>query len=265
MDDTTTQLPRSVVLALWLAAGTGSPRDVERAGRLVQRDDEPHEVVAHPSGPLDDAPDLPGDLPALLATWSDGRTSPVAALLPAAGDASGVPAEVSVEAVAAGECVLVERDGDAIALVPDVRRFGSVFEPGHEVTWHARRVGPWSTRALGAVGSVADADRELRAALSTAVESLDALDVSRWREDAAEAIAELREPVNLAAVVPAGLDPRRVRLLSQALRLGAIARLGGEDDGAAVNVFQTDQRRAALTAVDRAARRALAAATLHVG
>lgn len=265
MDDSTpTHLPRSVVLSLWLALGTGSASDVGRAARLVQRDDEPHAVVAEDgaAGPLD-ALDVPADLAALLARWRDERTTAVGALLPVAGDLSGVPAEVSVDAVAAGECVLVERGRESFALVPDVRRFGSAYEPGHEVTWHVRRVAPWSTRVLGTVGSVAEADRDLRGALATAVQALDALDVSRWRDDAADAIAALREPVNLAAVVPPALDARRVRLLSQALRLGAIARLGREDDGAAVTVFQTDQRSAALAAVDRAARRALSAATLH--
>jgi hypothetical protein len=262
-------LPRSVLLALWLGAGTGSERDREAALRVVQGDDEPHAVTAHDEV-ADDAGDRPQDLSALVRSWVDGAGSPaaVAALLPAPGDLAGAPAEVSTDAVAAGECLVVvagpPRRQVISAAVPDVRRFGSVFEPGHEVTWHVRPVAPWTTRVLGTIGTVEEADRDLRTALAMAVRSLDALDVSHWRDDAADAIAALREPVDLAAVVPPGLDPRRVRLLSQALRLGAIARLGREDDGAAVNVFQSDQRSAALAAVDRAARRAISAATLHL-
>jgi hypothetical protein len=55
-----------------------------------------------------------------------------------------------------------------------------------------------------------------------------------------------------------------VRVIGSALRLRAIVDLATADDGAAVNLWQADQRTTALRDVDRAARRALAVAT-HPG
>jgi hypothetical protein len=255
-------LPRSVLLALWLGAGPGSGSTPERVARVVQGDDEPHDVEGSVGTE---------SLQDLVQAWTahaaeTGRA--VGALLPAAGDLSGTPAEVSADTLAAGECVVFEGATDkgpqAFVAVPDVRRFGSDLEFGHEVTWHVQPVSPWTLRALGDVGTVEDAGRGLRTALATAVEALDSLDVASWRDDAADAIAGLREPVDLRSSVPGDLEPQRVRLLSQALRLGAIAQLGRQDDGAAVNVFQSDQRGAALRSVERAARRAMSAATLRV-
>jgi hypothetical protein len=264
------RLPRSVLLALWLGSGTGSERDVEHAVRAVQDDDEPHEVAG--LEPTDDAAareaaareadGASSGVGPLVAAWCDADT--VVALLPEAGRAGAVPAEVSHAAVEAGECVLVERGERAFAAVPDVRRFGSDLEPGHLVRWDVREVEPWRTRVLGAVGTVEDAERDLRAALLTGTEALDSLDVASWREDAADAIARLRAPVDLRGHAPEGLDPRRARALSQAVRLRTIVELATQDDGGAVNVWQSDQRGAALRSVGGAARRALEAATLQV-
>lgn len=259
-------LPRSVLLALWLGAARG-PGDVERAVRAVQGDDEPHTVVlagdaaASSAGAPGGGPD---DLPALLDRWVGARVRAVAALLPAPGHPSGVPATVAPEALDAGEAVLVTTGAGTFAAVPGVERFGSDLEPGHLVTWTVHAVDPWETHVLGAVGDVTEADRELRGALGTAVEALDHLDVARWREDAADAVAQLRSPLDLRGWVPPTTDARRVDVLSRAARLRAIVDLAVVDDGAAVNLWQSDQRSAALHAVDHAARRATSAATVHV-
>ncbi|GMA26269.1 hypothetical protein GCM10025864_40280 [Luteimicrobium album] len=258
-------LARSTLLALWLALGPRDTASRTRAARLVQGDDEPHEVAG--LDPEDeraarDADGPPNGVGTLLAAWSGADA--VVALLPEAGRAAAVPAAVSHAAVETGECVLVELRGRAFAAVPEVRRFGSDFEPGHLVRWDVVEVDPWQTRVLGAVGTVEDAERELRAALVTATEALDSLDVASWREDAADTIARLRGPVDLGASVPAALDPRRVRALSQAVRLRTIVQLATVDDGGAVNVWQSDQRGAALHQVGEAARRALEAATFHL-
>ena len=50
-------------------------------------------------------------------------------------------------------------------------------------------------------------------------------------------------------------------MLASAARLRAIVTLATADDGGAVNLWQADQRSTALREVDRAARRALSAAT----
>lgn len=240
-------LPRSVRLALWLPSG-----DVARATAAVQGVDEPHEGLAD-----------------VLRAWS-GADAVVAAALPVPGDPGPVPADVAAAAQDAGECVLLERRGPAgvataaAVAVPDVEQFGSALEPGWHVAWHLVDVEPWSTRFLGTVGSLPEAEQDLRTGLQRATEALASLDVARWREDAAEAIGHLRGDGALDADLPPGLAGRRVRVLGMAARLRAIVDLAAVDDGGAVNLWQADQRTAALRDVDRLARRALASATLTV-
>ncbi|KGM14763.1 hypothetical protein N867_16230, partial [Actinotalea fermentans ATCC 43279 = JCM 9966 = DSM 3133] len=179
-------LPRSVTLAAWLPHVRGGTALAERAVAGVTDDDEPHAVVAHDGGWT------PGStLTDLLLAWGMPGVA-VAAVLPVPGDVVGVPAQVSAAAVEAGECVLVETPTGAFAAVPDVRSFGSPAEPGHLVTWRVLPVPAWTLGVMAAIGSLADAERELREALRTATEALDRLDVARWREDAVAALASLR-------------------------------------------------------------------------
>lgn len=254
-------LPRSVLLALWLGRVGAGAAALQEAVRAVQGDDEPHDVE-----PPDHDDVLPGvgDLPALLAAWaSAGRR--VAAVLPVPGDVSGLPPHVAAPAVDAGECTLVEVDGRAWAAVPEVVTFGSVHEPGHLVTWRVVPTTPWALRLPGVVGTLPEAERALREALTTATEALVGLDVARWREDAAEAIVGLRSDADPGWPLPAGLPPRALHVLARAVRLRGIVALATADDGGAVNLWQADQRSAALREVDHAARRAMAAATLAAG
>jgi len=58
------------------------------------------------------------------------------------------------------------------------------------------------------------------------------------------------------------LDPRRSRVLALAARLRAVVEVATADDGGAVNLWQADQRSAALRHIERAARRAVCAATI---
>lgn len=239
-------LPRSVVLALWLA----SRADAVAARDAVQDEDEPHTVVGA---------DVP-DLHALLV----GTTRPVAqvaAVLPVPGDPASAPREVTEAATTAGEAVLL-RTGDGLcrALVPDVRRFGSALEFGHLVTWRVVPTGDWRPAVLAHLGSLSDAERELREGLATATEALVDLDVARWRPEAAAQIAAVRDAVLPASRLPAGIEGRRVRVLASAARLREIVALATQDHGGAVNLWQADQRSTALREVDRVARRALAAA-----
>lgn len=260
-------LPRSASLALWLWGTDPAATSVQRALRAVVQDDEPHALWG----------DVPTDvaestLHALLGAWG-GRVVASAALFPEPGDAMGVPAEVSAPAIEAEECVLVtvgpggparvQGSTESWALVPDVETFGSALEPGHLVRWSMTRVAPWEHRTLGTVGSLGDAERALQRSLRAATEALTALDVSRWREDAGEAIAALRSTVDLRGHLPTGLDPRRSHVFQSAARLRAIVDLATVDDGGAVNLWQADQRSTALREVDRVARRAMAAATFN--
>ncbi|ACZ30457.1 hypothetical protein Xcel_1426 [Xylanimonas cellulosilytica DSM 15894] len=244
-------LPRSAVLALWLQAERPAPGVVVRC---VQGDDEPHTVTGLPGfGEID------AGLKDLVEAWTAG-TREVVALQPAAGDPAGVPAAATTAATTAGECVAVTTAAGSWVAVPQVTTFGSALEPGHLVQWQVLAVPPWSTAVAGALGSLADAERELRTSLVTATEALDAIDVARWRDDAADAIEAVRTSSTESWPVPP-LDGRRARVLQLATRLLAIVDLATDDDGGAVNLWQVDQRSTALREVERTARHALAAAT----
>jgi hypothetical protein len=258
----TLPLPRAIVLALWLQAlaprpdSPVSPEEalLRRAAAAVRQDDEPHTV---------EGMDGTTTVLDLLARWTRTPVE-VCAVLPAPGDVLGVPAPASPDATDAAECLLVQSTSEAWALVPEVTEFGSVYERGHLVTWRVTPVPAWRTQVLAAVGSLADAERDLRRALLTATEALASLDVARWREDAAEAIASLRSTTPPDWPLPAVRgenEARRVRVLAQGARLRAIVDLATADDGGAVNLWQADQRSTALREVDRAARRAMSAAS----
>ncbi|GAA2728054.1 hypothetical protein [Cellulomonas aerilata] len=252
-------LPRSVLLALWVERVGAGSGPLQSALDAVQGEDEPHTVR------LGEGADASGEgLAGLLAAWCSGPRD-VAAVLPAPGDLTGVPAAAGRLSVDAGECVLVHGAAGSFAAVPVVEEFGSALEPGYLVTWEVRAVPDWRTRLLGTLGSLAESERDLRQALISATEALASLDVARWRPDAAEAIASLRGDTPVRWPVPDGLDGRRLRVLVTAARLRAIVALATSDDGGAVNLWQADQRSAALREVDRAARRAMSAATATPG
>ena len=243
-------LPRSALLALWLGAEQAAPGVVVRC---VQDDDEPHTVTG-----------LPGtagaaSLKDLAALWSAGPRE-VIALLPAPGDPAGVPAAATTEATTAGECLAVATPQGSWVAVPQVTAFGSALEPGHLVEWRVLPVPSWTTAVAGALGSLADAERALRTALIAATDALDRLDVARWRDDAADAIEQVRRSTTDAWPVPP-LDGRRARVLHLASKLLAVVTLATADDGGAVTLWQADQRGTALREVERTARHALAAAT----
>lgn len=257
------ELPRSVLLALWVHGLGAGANPVRRALRAVQGDDEPHAVAGADGGgpgPVEDGAGLDD----LLAAWGSGPRES-AALLPVPGDVTGLPPDVASAAVEAGECVLAHAGGRSWAAVPDVVAFGSVHDTGHLVTWRLHEVPDWRPRLPGVVGTLSEAELSLREALRDATEALAQLDVARWRDDAADAIAALRSDADPGWLLPPGLEPRALRVLVTAVRLRAVVDLATIDDGGAVNLWQADQRSAALRHVDHAARRAVAAATAQAG
>jgi len=253
-------LPRSARLAAWGTAVLADGLDPAAAVAAVTRDDEPHEVevdfeVAATLG-------LPAKagLLELLGGLQRNGTPHLSVALPAPGDLVGLPGPVTFNEVAteAGECVLApEGPGPAIGIVARVTEFGSVYEPGAMVTWQAHAVG---RRRVTAVGSVREADRELRSALAEAVEELARLDVARWREDAADRVAAIRDGGLERGIVPPTTPPRCVHVLSRAARVRAIVELASEDDGAAVTQQEAQRRTGALRRLDGVSRRAMVAA-----
>ncbi len=281
MDHPQHTLPRSVLLARWLSDAPTGRAELRRAVAAIQGDDEPHLVEGLGDGLADGLAGLgdggtSGPGPAAEPATDPERATglgrlltglrglrEVAAVLPVPGEL-GVPPEVAGLAVDAGEAVIALGEEQSWAVVPHVQEFGSAAETGHLVTWRVVAL-PSGRRSLtGTLGTLAEAQQDLRATLHRAVQALDDLDVSRWRPEAADALAELRSDPGLSAL-PSGLDRRVVGTVVEAARLLRIVDLAEVDEGGAVNVWQADQRSTALREVGRAARRALAAATLAAG
>lgn len=237
------ELDRSVLLALWAPVASSA------AVAAVEGEDEPHEVsgLDHGAGLAD-----------LLASWR-GRPGEVVALLPVPGDL-GTPAQVADLAADAGECVLLRTPDRSVVAVPDVTAFGPEGDLGVAVTWSVHDVDPVRPLA-GLVGTLAEAEQELRETLRRSVDMLVDLDLARWRPEAAAALADLRGGSG-PGPLPPGLAPRRVKVLHDATRLRAVVTLATVDDGAAVSSWQVDRRTEVLRTLDRAARHALIAATL---
>ncbi|WP_372593219.1 hypothetical protein [Actinotalea sp.] len=238
-----TELDRSVLLALW------APTSTSGAVAAVEGDDEPHEVVGLDSGT--------GLADLLLAL----RTGPgeIVALLPVPGDL-GAPAQVADLAADAGECVLLRRQDRSLVAVPDVTVFGPEGDLGTAVTWSVHPIEQPRPLA-GMVGTLAEAEQDLREVLRRSVDELVDLDLARWRPEAAAALADLRGGPG-PGPLPPGLAPRRVRVLTDATRLREVVALATVDDGAAVTSWQVDRRTQVLRTLDHAARHAIVAATL---
>ncbi len=253
-------LPRSVRLALWATAVLDGRVETARAVAAVTGDDEPHRVDGEDL-PFSADPLGPG-LPDLLDQLRD-RDLAVRAVLPVPGDARGLvgPLAATRAAVEAEEAALTvpHAGGDGRVLVPDVTWFGSELEPGCQVTWVSHRVtDPPPTASLP---QLSEAESALRQAMIEATDALSSLDVARWRDDAADRIALVRDGGLPASLIPPGTDRRVLRVLSSAVRVRAIVALATEDDGAAITGWEADRRAAGLRRVDHVARAALVAST----
>ncbi|MEZ0493081.1 hypothetical protein AB2L28_12640 [Kineococcus sp. TBRC 1896] len=262
-------LPRSARLAAWGTGVLSADVSLDAAVAAVTRQDEPH-VVRWEGAALPGVRSVPDDVTTLLAGFAECAAGPggrggcggrLLLALPVPGDPRGLPgpAEVNVAALEAGECVVAEVDGHEgrWALVPEVSEFGSVLEPGAFVTWAVRTA---AARRVPDSSSVAESERELRVALGTATQALASLDVARWREEAADRIAAVRDGGLVGDAVPPVTSPRAMRVLQTAARVLAIVDLAAEDDGAAITSVEATSRAGALREVGAVARRALVAA-----
>jgi hypothetical protein len=253
-------LPRSARLAAWGTAVLASGVEAALAVKAVTGDDEPHEVNAEVevSAVLGLAEKC--GLSELLNSLIRHGAPSLSVALPAPGDVLGLPGPPTFNAAAleAGECVLVgQGPGPAIGIVPQITEFGSVYEPGAMVNWQAYAVG---RRRVTDLGSVAEADRELRTALTDATTELARLDIARWRDDAADRVAAIRDGGLERGMLPPSTPRRVVRVLATAARVRAIVELATEDDGAAVTGHEALRRAGALRGLDAVSRRAMAAA-----
>jgi hypothetical protein len=187
------------------------------------------------------------------------RTSGATALrlvLPVPGDLLGLPgpAAFNREALEAGETVLIDGE-QAWGLLPSVLEEDPDDCPGTAVHWQAQHVNaaPLDLPSLG------DAERELAETMRAATDALDALEVARWRPEAADRISQIRSGATADCLAP-GYPQRAHRVLALAQRVAAITELAFDDDGAAYNLNGMTGRDAELRQLARAARRAQIAA-----
>ena len=229
-------LPVSARLAWWGTAWLRGHVVIDLLLDAVIGDDATHVVAG--------LPDVEGSVP-LARALAELRISAVPTLglaLPGPGDPVGIggPADFSTAALDAEEAVVA----GAIGMVP--RRVGGAVE------WTAYAASP---RQLVDVG---EADRGLRRALQESASALVALDVARWRPEAADALMDLHHPPRLAP--PPGTPSRCAELAARSLHARAIVDLALEDEGGAVSSAETAARRAALPPPAAGARRGLVAA-----
>lgn len=256
-------LPRSVLLALWGTAVLEGRADASRAVEVVTGADEPHRVAGQDQ-PITASPLGPG-LRDLLEHLP-GRTTGLRAVLPVPGDALGLPPvpEAVRAAVDAGEAVVTVSTAPGAAgwtWVPEVEAFGPEDDQGHQVRWRCWRHPEGGRPPVAAFSDLAEAERELRVALTRSADALADLDVARWRQDAADGIAGVRSAATDGRVLPPGLAARAVRVLGTASRARGIVALATVDDGGAVSGWEASRRSDLLRDLDTTARRALAAAT----
>ncbi|HSU01633.1 MAG TPA: hypothetical protein VLK03_03710 [Nocardioides sp.] len=220
-------LPHSAVLAWWLTAWL----------RGHEQTDHVLDVLADDTHLLDGGSALD-----LLARPRAGGASYAGLALPVDGDPLGLGGSRAFNeaALEAGQAVVV----GSLGLVPEER--------GETVQWRTFDAAP---RQLPDVG---EADRALRESLIGAAGDLAALDVARWRPEAADALMNLHHRPALDA--PLGTPPRCVDLASRGLQAWAIVDLALADDGGAISAYEVQRRRGLLQPLGRAARRAIVAA-----
>ena len=196
-------------------------------------------------------------LPVILARLRTTGVTGLRLVLPVPGDLLGLPgpSAFNVDALEAGEAVLLDGP-EAWGLIPSVLEANPDDCPGTSVHWLAARVNNTGPIDLP---SLSEAERELAETMRAATDALDALDVARWRPEAADRISAIRSG-NGADVLAPGYPQRAHRVLALAQRVAAITALAADDDGAAFNSRGMAGRDAELRPLARAARRAQMAA-----
>ena len=249
-------LPRSARLVAWGNAVLAGAASLDEAVDEVVAADDLHRVGAVDGSAvglprLDDGQvGLTLALGALRAAGARG----LRLVLPRPGDAAGLPGPSGFNSVAvlAGEAVLSVGGTPLLGLVPEVQALGS---SGTAVRWDAHAVRP---ARVGDLPCLSEAERELTGAVRSATELLSRLDVARWDPDALQEVARVRDGAG-DGLAP-GYPARAHRVLAQARTVIAIAALARRSPGGALTAAETAARLDALAPLDRAARRAVAAA-----
>lgn len=170
----------------------------------------------------------------------------VSLALPVPGDLVGVagPAAFNSGALERGQAVLLH--GSGYGLIP--------HRSQDHLSWLATEATPPAYLA-----DIASADRDLREAFRTVTTSLVDLDVTSWNPDIADALMNLRAPMQLDCEM-AFASPQAARTTIAGLRALEIVGLALRDDGGAVTATEIALRRDALAPLSHAGRAAVVAA-----
>lgn len=228
--------PQAVLLTAWGNAALSGHSSLDSAAEAISGE-LPHRLAG-----------LAGEADEVSLAYGIGRLRALGAqrlrlVLPAPGDAAGLPGPPAFNAAALEAGAAVVSVGASLGLVPEVGRA--------VVRWTVDDVG---VGGEGALPPLRDAERELDAAVRAAAEELGMLDVARWRPEVAEALTSLRSGSTLR--FPPGHDPRAVRVAALAQRMLGVVTLARDDEGAAVSAAEMSLRSAALAPLERAARHA---------
>jgi hypothetical protein len=247
---------RAASLAAWGTALAQGHVPVSRAVEAVEDGDEPHLVVTHTFGEPDE---LAVALPALI----DDGVLGFRLALPVPGDLLGLtgPPATNVAALAAGEAVVAVRhphdQGPTVPmLVPEVRSFGPPGDQGHCVTW---RLHP-AAATYPDVPTLGQADRDLTHQVAASTAALAAIGAGSWRQDARELADEIRASAGTLRL-PSIAGGRAHALAQRAVQVLAILDASRNDHTGVVTAHAAAARAASLAPLERAARRALVAAT----
>jgi len=235
---------RSARLAVWGTAFLDGRVSLDEATLRIIDGDRGHDVVGLPGC------DGPAGLTLALGALRRAGVSGLRLVLPAPGDPAGLrgPAALTNDAVAVGEAVLTE-GREAYGVVPR--------SADCHVVWKVYD----AADAPAADVNLGTAERMLTETLLECTDELVALDVATLTPEAAAALEEYREEERRSVrALPPGHPPRAARVLALADRLAAIVDLASLDDGAALSTTRADRRRALITEVATAARRARMAA-----
>ena len=234
----TTSLPAAGRLAWWGTAWLRGHVVADLVIDAIIGQDATHTLAGLPGA------DRTETLLAGLARLRSLGVGLIGAAFPAEGDPVGLggPPEFNAEALEVGQAAVAPEAG--IGLVPQ--------RTGAAIAWVARPAAPRQ------VVDVGEADRQLRLDLIRAAEALSALDVARWRPEVADRLMNLRHLD--VPTAPPGTPARCVELAARGLQATGIVELALEDDGGSIAADEVAARRAALTPLARAGRRALVAA-----
>ncbi|MGN6333719.1 MAG: hypothetical protein ACTHOD_19050 [Motilibacteraceae bacterium] len=246
-------VPRSARLVAWGNAVLAGAVSLDAAADAVVGEDVRHRVAGLPGE------DTEVSLPVALGRLRAMGVRALHLALPVPGDPFGLagPPAFTEAAVQAGEAVVVTGAATGVpawGLLPAVTALGS---SGWAVLWSVTEVAPPRT---GDTPSLAEAERALAVAVREATEELSALDVSRADPAALLVLRAVSEDGAGEDTLPPGTPGRAERVLAQARRTLVLADLARRGDGGALTAAAADTRARALDPLERAARRAMAAA-----